>query len=241
MQLSIVIPVFNEAATLPLILERVLGVGREHGWDLEIVMVDDASTDGSDSVIAELQARHPEIMVCRQARNMGKGAALRSGFARATGAVVVVQDADLEYNPRDIPRLIEPILAGEADVVYGTRFQAYGPRRVLYYWHEVGNKFLTTLSNMLTNLNLTDMEVGYKAFRKEVLATIQIEEERFGVEPELTAKVARGGWIIYEVPISYWGRTYAQGKKIGWKDGIHALYCLFKYNLRPKRKGKRHG
>jgi glycosyltransferase involved in cell wall biosynthesis len=162
---------------------------------------------------------------------MGKGAALRTGFGEVKGDIVVVQDADLEYNPRDIPRLIEPILSGDADVVYGTRFQAFGPRRVLYYWHEVGNKFLTTLSNMLTNLNLTDMEVGYKAFRRKVLESIRIEEDRFGVEPELTAKVAKGDWVIYEVPISYWGRTYSEGKKIGWKDGVYALYCLLKYNL----------
>jgi glycosyltransferase involved in cell wall biosynthesis len=231
MKLSIVIPVFNEAPTVGVVLQRVLAVDYGENAELDIVLVDDASTDGTGELMSRLADGNPCVRVYRHEQNMGKGAALRTGFGEVKGDIVVVQDADLEYNPRDIPRLIEPILSGDADVVYGTRFQAFGPRRVLYYWHEVGNKFLTTLSNMLTNLNLTDMEVGYKAFRRKVLESIRIEEDRFGVEPELTAKVAKGDWVIYEVPISYWGRTYSEGKKIGWKDGVYALYCLLKYNL----------
>jgi glycosyltransferase involved in cell wall biosynthesis len=229
MRLSVVIPVYNERDTLEKLVQRVLAV--DYGCDLEIVVVDDGSNDGSGELAESLTSRHPELVFLRHEKNAGKGAAIRTGFARATGDIVIVQDADLEYDPREIPSLIDLIRDDIADVVFGSRFLARGPHRVLYYQNYVANRLLTFLSNVLTNLNLTDMEVCYKAFRREVLAEITIEEERFGFEPEITAKVAKGNWRIYEVPISYYGRTYEEGKKIGWRDGFRALYCILKYNL----------
>jgi glycosyltransferase involved in cell wall biosynthesis len=196
-----------------------------------VIVVDDGSSDGTRDVLRE-KVEPRVARVIYQERNRGKGAALRTGFAAATGDIVLVQDADLEYDPHDYPRLIEPILAGRADVVFGSRFSGGACVRVLYYWHYVGNRLLTTFSNMLTNVNLTDMEVCYKAFRRDVLRQITIEEDRFGFEPEITAKVARLGCRIYEVGISYAGRTYREGKKIGWRDGLRAIWCILKYNLR---------
>lgn len=225
MKLSIVIPVYNEVDTIRAILERVRAVALEK----EIICVDDFSTDGSQKVLAELADDATRIYY--HPRNMGKGAALRTGFGAATGDIVIIQDADLEYDPQQYPRLIQPILEGKADVVYGSRFATGDYRRVLFFWHMVGNKFLTLLSNMLTNLNLTDMETCYKVFKKDVLEQITIEENRFGFEPEITAKIAKLDVRIYEVGISYSGRTYKEGKKIDWKDGISALRCIIKYNL----------
>ena len=225
--LSVVIPVFNEVDTVE---QAVAAVRAAPVEDLEIILVDDGSTDGTRDVL-RTKVEPAADRVLYHERNQGKGAALRTGFAAATGDLVVVQDADLEYDPQEYPRLIEPILAGRADVVYGSRFAGGGSHRVLYYWHYLGNQVLTTLSNMLTNLNLTDMEVCYKVFRREILQKIRIEEDRFGIEPEITAKVAKLGCRIYEVGISYSGRTYHEGKKIGWKDGIRALWCIFKYNV----------
>jgi len=229
MKLSVVIPVYNEGSTLENLVRRVLAVDYE--CDLEIVVVDDGSADGSGEVAESLASRHANVVCLRHEKNAGKGAAIRTGFARATGDIVIVQDADLEYDPREIPSLIALIRDDIADVVFGSRFLARGPHRVLYYRHYLVNRMLTSLSDLLTNLNLTDIEVCYKAFRREVLAGVTIEEERFGFEPEITAKVAKGNWRIYEVPISYYGRTYEEGKKIGWKDGFRALYCILKYNL----------
>ena len=227
MRLSIVIPCYNEIATIEGIVDAVRAADP---IDKEIIVVDDCSTDGSAERLAgELSGRIDRLI--RHEVNRGKGAALRSGFQAATGDIVLVQDADLEYDPREYVRLIEPIVAGHADVVYGSRFIGAAPHRVLYFWHRVGNGGLTLLSNMFTNLNLTDMETCYKAFRREVIQSIKIEEERFGFEPEITAKVSKGGWRLYEVGISYFGRTYAEGKKIGWKDGVRAIYCIVKYNL----------
>jgi glycosyltransferase involved in cell wall biosynthesis len=233
MKLSIVIPVFNERGTLETAFQRVAAV--DYGCELEIVIVDDGSDDGSAELAETLASPDAEVVSLRHQRNAGKGAAIRTGFARASGDILIVQDADLEYDPREIPALVDLIRDDIADVVFGSRFLARGPHRVLYYWHYLANRMLTALSNALTNLNLTDIEVCYKAFRREVLAPIELEEERFGFEPEITAKVARGRWRIYEVPISYYGRTYEEGKKIGWKDGVRALYCILKYNLRGRR------
>jgi glycosyltransferase involved in cell wall biosynthesis len=229
MLLSVLIPVFNEEATIREVVERVLAI--ELDCEVEIVIVDDASSDGTAKVLDEL-ARKARVRVFSQGRNQGKGAAIRRAVHEASGEIVLIQDADLEYDPTEYPRLLQPIIDGKADVVFGSRFASGESHRVLYYWHSVGNQVLTTLSNALTNLNLTDMEVGYKVFRREVLQSFEIEETRFGIEPEITAKVARGGWRIYEVGISYSGRTYEEGKKIGWKDGFRALYCILKYNLR---------
>ena len=229
MKLSVVVPVYNESSTLENLVQRVMAV--DYGCDLEIVMVDDGSADGSGEVAESLTSQHAGLVCLRHQKNAGKGAAIRTGFARATGDIVIVQDADLEYDPREIPSLIDLIRDDIADVVFGSRFLARGPHRVLYYQNYLANRMLTTFSNVLTNLNLTDIEVCYKAFRREALAPIIIEEERFGFEPEITAKVAKGKWRIYEVPISYYGRTYEEGKKIGWKDGARALYCILKYNL----------
>jgi glycosyltransferase involved in cell wall biosynthesis len=226
--LSVVIPVYNEVDTIERIVEAVQGSEVEN---LEIILVDDGSTDGTRDVLREKIEPKVERVIYHE-RNQGKGAALRTGFASATGDVVIVQDADLEYDPREYPKLIEPIVSGRADVVFGSRFAGGEPHRVLYFWHYVVNRFLTTLSNIFTNLNLTDMEVCYKVFRREVLQKIRIEENRFGVEPEITAKVAKLGCRIYEVGISYAGRTYGEGKKIGWRDGIRAIWCILKYNLR---------
>jgi glycosyltransferase involved in cell wall biosynthesis len=228
-KLSVIVPVYNERSTLEELVARVRRV--DYGCELELVLVDDFSSDGSRALVEKLAATHADVIAVLQDRNRGKGAALRSGFAAATGDILIVQDADLEYDPAEIPRLIGLIERDIADVVFGSRFLSIGPHRVLYFWHSVGNKLLTLLSNMLTNLNLSDMEVGYKAFRREVIAGIELREDRFGIEPEITAKVARGGWRIYEVPISYYGRTYEEGKKIGWRDGVHALRCVLLYNL----------
>jgi glycosyltransferase involved in cell wall biosynthesis len=227
MQLSIVIPAYNEQSTLEEIVQRVERVP----VDKEIIVVDDASTDGTAEV-AEALVKSGRVRYYRHAQNQGKGAALRTGFAQARGDMVVVQDADLEYDPSEIPRLMEPILADKADVVFGSRFSGGESHRVLYFWHSLGNHVLTLASNMMTDLNLSDMETCYKVFKREVLQNITIEENRFGFEPEITAKVARGGWRIYEIGISYSGRTYAEGKKIGWKDGVRALWCIAKYNLK---------
>lgn len=229
MKLSVVIPVYNEAGTLADLLARVAAV--DYGCDLEIVVVDDGSEDGSDKVAESLTSRYPNLVFLRHAGNRGKGAALRTGFAHASGDLMIVQDADLEYDPREVPMMIDLLRNDIADVVFGSRFLARGPHRVLYYQHYLANRMLTFLSNLLTNLNLTDIEVCYKAFRREVLESISLEEERFGFEPEITAKVAKGNWRIYEVPISYYGRTYEEGKKIGWRDGVRAIYCILKYNL----------
>lgn len=222
--LSVVMPCFNEEATIKSIVSRVLA--SPHAGQL--VIIDDASTDGTAHFLKTLN--DPRVLVITQAENRGKGAAVRIGFTKVSLPYVVIQDADGEYDPNDYPLLLAPLLEGKADVVYGSRFLSSGAHRVLYFWHSVGNRILTTTSNILTNLNLTDMETCYKAFRREVISSFEIEESRFGLEPEITAKVARGGWRIYEVGISYAGRTYAEGKKIGWKDGLRALYCIFKYS-----------
>jgi glycosyltransferase involved in cell wall biosynthesis len=225
--LSVVIPCFNERDTIERAVEAVLAAPVR---GLEVIVVDDGSSDGTREVLRE-KVEPRVARVIYHERNRGKGAALRTGFAAATGDMVIVQDADLEYDPQEYPRLIEPILAGKADVVFGSRFSGGTTVRVLYYWHYVGNRLLTTFSNMLTNINLTDMEVCYKVFRREVLRRITIEEDRFGFEPEITAKVAKLGCRIYEVGISYAGRTYREGKKIGWRDGVRAIWCILKYNL----------
>ena len=235
LQLSIVIPIYNEKATLPVLVDRVRAV--EGITVKEIILVDDFSTDGSRELL-ENGFKEPVFKKCFHSRNQGKGAALRTGFREATGDVVAVQDADLEYDPSELPRLVAPIDSGEAEVVFGSRFCSGRAHRVVYFWHMLGNKFLTLWSNMTTNLNLTDMECCYKLFRREVLEKIRIEEDRFGVEPELTAKVAGMGVRIYEVGISYYGRTYSEGKKIGWKDGFRALYAILKYGVFRRRKLK---
>lgn len=229
-KLSVVIPCYNEEKTLERCVERVLKISDEF-LHLEIIIIDDCSTDGSLSIARGLENKDSRIIVIQQDKNQGKGAALRTGFRKATGDFIAIQDADLEYNPTDLLRLLEPLVSNDADVVFGSRFLPYGPHRVLFFWHYLGNRFLTLISNMFTNLNLTDIEVCYKVFRREVLQKINLEENRFGFEPEITAKVARMGCRIYEVGISYYGRTYEEGKKIGWKDGFSALWCILKYNL----------
>ena len=229
MKLSIVIPVYNEAATISRIVDLVRSV--EIGMEKEILLIDDCSRDGTREVLQRLGGSFPDLKVCRHDVNQGKGAALRTGFAAATGDIVLIQDADLEYDPTEYPRLLKPIVDGHADVVYGSRFLGGGAHRVVFYWHYLGNKFLTTLSNMTTNLNLTDMEVCYKVFKREIIQSIPLRENRFGFEVEITAKIARRHLKIYEVPISYYGRDYSEGKKIGWRDGFSALRCIVKYAL----------
>lgn len=229
MKLSIVIPVYNEENTVA----QVVQVVREVKLDVEkeIILIDDYSTDGTRSVLEKLAADYPEIKVEFHTVNKGKGAALHTGFAAATGDLVIIQDADLEYDPHEYPALLKPIIDGHADVVFGSRFAGGGAHRVHLYWHYLGNRFLTTLSNMMTNLNLTDMEVCYKVFKKEILDQLDLKEPRFGFEVEITAKVARARCIIYEIPISYYGRGYEEGKKITWKDGVRAIYCIIKYRF----------
>jgi glycosyltransferase involved in cell wall biosynthesis len=225
MRLSVVMPVYNERATLRQVVDRVLAVPLE----IELICVDDGSTDGSREILAQLQLERPEIRVLLQPKNIGKGAALHRGIREATGDFVIIQDADLEYDPAEYPVLLEPLIEGRADVVYGSRFLSARPHRVLYFWHSVGNWILTLLSNALTDINLSDMETCYKAFRREVIQSISLQEKRFGFEPEVTVKIAKRKLRIYEVGISYWGRTYEEGKKIQWKDGFRALWCLAKY------------
>jgi glycosyltransferase involved in cell wall biosynthesis len=226
MRVSVVIPVYNEVSTIREIVVRVQAVDLEK----EIIIVDDWSTDGTRELLPEISLSHENVRVLYHDRNQGKGAALRTGFEVTTGDIVIIQDADLEYDPREYPVLLEPILDGRADIVYGSRFLG-GPHRVLFFWHYLGNKFLTLLSNALTNLNLTDMETCYKVFRREVLNDIQLKSNRFGFEPEFTAKIARKGFRIYETSISYSGRTYAEGKKIGWKDGVKAIVAIIWFRL----------
>lgn len=226
MLLSVVIPAYNEADTLEEIVRRVEGVA----FKKEIIVIDDGSTDGTREICRRLSDQN-RIRTLRHERNRGKGAAVQTGFRHIRGDLVLVQDADLEYDPRDIPKLLEPLLAGRADVVFGSRFSGGEPHRVIFFWHSVGNRFLTLVSNMFTDLNLTDMEVCYKLFRREVIENLVLEEARFGFEPEIVAKVAIRRYRIYEAGISYSGRTYEEGKKIGWRDGVHALYCIVKYNL----------
>lgn len=228
MNLSVIIPCYNELNSIELVVQSVIDAT---GPDREIIIVDDCSTDGTRALL-EQNIDGKLARVIYQEKNQGKGAALRTGFAAATKDIVIVQDADLEYDPHDYPIMLEPILSNRTDVVYGSRFMGNRPHRVLYFWHRMGNGLLTFMSNMFTNLNLTDMETGYKAFRREVIQSIKIEEDRFGFEPEITAKIARGQYRIYEVGIGYFGRTYIEGKKIGWKDGMWAIWCILKYNLR---------
>lgn len=232
MKLSVVIPVYNEADTILEIIERVQRVDIEK----EIIVVDDFSTDGTRDVLGEISGGNHNLTVLYHGRNQGKGRALRTGFAAARGDYVIVQDADLEYDPEDYPKLLHPLELGKADAVYGSRFITTQEHRVLYFWHSLGNKFLTLLSNMTTDLNLTDMETCYKVFRRELIQSILLEEDRFGFEPEVTAKLARTGARIYEVGISYHGRTYEEGKKIGVKDGFRAIWCILKYRLKPLRR-----
>ncbi|MEM1202484.1 MAG: glycosyltransferase family 2 protein [Acidobacteriota bacterium] len=231
--LSVVIPAYNERATAASLIRKVADAPLPDGVDLEIVVVDDGSSDGTRELLRELEKEaDPPFRLVEHDQNRGKGAALRTGFDHATGDLVLVQDADLEYDPADYPVLLGPILADQADVVYGSRFLG-GPHRVLFFWHYLGNKALTTMSNMFTDLNLSDMETCYKVFRIEILRNMKLTSNRFGIEPELTAKVAKARARIYEVPISYHGRTYAEGKKIGWKDGVAAIWAILRYNLLP--------
>jgi glycosyltransferase involved in cell wall biosynthesis len=223
--LSVIMPVYNEASTVEIVIRRVL----EQPDVAELITVNDASSDGTGEVLRNLARELPKIRVFEHDVNQGKGAALRTGITQATQPYVLIQDADLEYDPEEYPILLKPIIAGKADVVFGSRFIGGEAHRVLYFWHSIGNRFLTLLSNMFTNLNLTDMETCYKVFKREIIQSIRIEENRFGFEPEITAKVARMNVRIYEVAISYHGRTYAEGKKIGWKDGISAIRCILKY------------
>jgi len=227
MKLSVIIPVYNERHTVELLLKRVEAAP----YEKEIILVDDASTDGTREILERLaHDQRDRVRLLRHAHNRGKGAAIRTALEHVTGDVIVIQDADLEYDPQDYPALLEPILDGHADVVFGNRFHG-GPHRVLYFWHYVGNRVLTTLCNMLTNLNLSDMEVGYKVFRAEILQRLRLRSDRFGIEPEFTVKVAKLGCRVYEVPIAYHGRTYAEGKKITWRDGIAALYYILRFRL----------
>jgi len=225
--LAVVVPVFNEAQTIA----NVIGTVLAQPLVQEVIIVDDASSDNTWEALQPLPKQNSRVRLFRHEKNQGKGAALRTGFAQATAPIVMVQDADLEYDPSEYPVLCRPILSGKADVVFGSRFSGSGAHRVLYYWHSFGNKILTTVSNMATNLNLSDMETGYKVFRREIIQQIKIEEDRFGFEPEIVAKVSKMNVRIYEVAISYYGRTYAEGKKIGWRDGVSAMRCILKYNF----------
>jgi len=234
MLLSIIIPAFNEIKTISEVIERVAATP----YEKEIIIVDDGSTDGTRDYLEEIRQKAKEdgrgqLKIIFHENNMGKGAAIRTGIKHAQGDIIIIQDADLEYDPRDYPVLLEPILEDKADVVYGSRFLG-GPHRVLYFWHYVGNLMITLLSNMFTDLNLTDMETGYKVFRKEAIKDIEIRSNRFGFEPEITAKIAKKGLRVYEVPISYYGRSYQEGKKITWKDGLKAIFTILKYNLFSK-------
>ena len=230
MKISVVMPVYNEAKTVRELIKRVEDVDLEK----EIIIIDDCSTDGTSNILKGLD-NNPGIRVLYHEKNMGKGAALRTGFKHITGDIVIIQDADLEYNPQEYHKLIRPILDGRADVVYGSRFITTEERRVLLFWHSLGNSFITFISNMFTNLNLSDIETCYKVFKAEVLRSLTIEENRFGFEPEITAKIAKRRYRIYEIGISYSGRDYSEGKKIGWKDGVRAIWCILKYNLRNSR------
>jgi len=230
MKISVVMPCFNEIKTINTIIQRVLAV--DLGMERELIIVDDSSVDGTREFLKGLNTPQ-DVNIIYQEVNRGKGAALRTGFANATGDIIIIQDADLEYDQREYPKLLKPILEGKADVVYGSRFVGSESHRVLYFWHSLGNRFLTLLSDVFTNLNLTDMEVCYKVFKREILKDIQLHEDRFGFEPEFTAKMARNGYSVYEVGISYYGRTYEEGKKINWKDGFRAIYVILKYGLFP--------
>ncbi len=233
-KLSIVIPAYNEERTILQILEKVVEVELIQGIQKEFILVNDCSTDQTEGLITQFQQAHPELEIqyLKHEQNQGKGAALRTGIQHATGEYLLIQDADMEYDPREYNRLLKPVVEGFADIVYGSRFMGGNPHRILFFWHSIGNRFLTFLSNMFTNLNLTDMETCYKLFRTSVVQEINLRENRFGFEPEITAKVARiKGIRIYEVGISYYGRTYEEGKKIGWRDGLRAMYCILKYGL----------
>ncbi|HKG20296.1 MAG TPA: glycosyltransferase family 2 protein [Blastocatellia bacterium] len=237
MKISVVIPVYNEEATIAELIRRVAAVEIPK----EIIIVDDGSTDGTRDALAGIEKQYDNVRLFLRAANAGKGAALRHGFQQATGDFVLVQDADLEYDPSDYGVLLKPLIEGKADVVYGSRFLTTKEHRVLFFWHSVGNRLLTLISNMFTNLNLSDMETGYKVFRREVIQAIDLEQKRFGFEPEVTVKISRMKLRIYEVGISYYGRTYEEGKKIGWKDGVQALWCILKYSIKTRGSGYARG